>query len=106
MGGLGLGLTQHGAGHAQVLDEEDLLLETPHEVLAPPGESLDPPADQGIRELLRFERARPAGVEDLHAQQAVTLHEWGQLATDCLDLGKLGQGAPAYVSNAARGGGP
>jgi len=54
--GLGLGLAQNGAGHAQVLGEEHVVLEAPHQVLAPPAKGVDAPPLQRCRELGRCER--------------------------------------------------
>ncbi len=91
VGRLGSRLTEDRPGHPQVLDEEDLVGETPYEVLAAPLQALHAPPHERVGQLLRGERARPAGVEDLHARQAPTLHEGGKLAADRLDLGELGQ---------------
>ena len=89
-----------------MLREEHLISEAPQEVLAAPVETLDAPPHKCVGQLLGRERARPARVEDLDAQQAPALDERGKLAADGLDLGELGQGLPSiWRLNAARAGG-
>jgi hypothetical protein len=93
MRGLGPRLAEHGPGHAQVLDEMDLVVEMPHEVLAAPRKALDPPPAQRVGQFMRLQRPRPARVQDLDGPQAPALHERRELASDRLDLGQLGHGA-------------
>ncbi len=85
------GLAQHRTGHAQVLSKEDLIAQAPEEVLAASVQTLDAPPHERVGQLVGRERARPARVEDLDAQQAAALDQGGELAADGLDLGELGQ---------------
>src|ERR671939_25118 len=55
---------QQRAGHAEVHEQEDVVLELPHQVLAAPRQSRDAPALDGRRQLGRRERLAPAGVVD------------------------------------------
>ena len=73
--GLWLGVHEHGAGHTQVLCEVELVLEAPKQVLAASAEALHAPAAQGVLELRRRHRARPARVEDLDLCQRLALHD-------------------------------
>src|SRR5690348_15314212 len=63
------GIPQQRAGHAQVLSKEDVVLETPKQVLAAPRERLDAPALERRRKLRGRERVRPALVADLCCNQ-------------------------------------
>ena len=103
---LGPGLAEHGAGHAQVLDEVDLVVEHPDQVLAAPLEPLHAPPAQRVGQLVGLQRPRPARVEDLDLAHAAALDERRELASDGLDLGKLGHAPqlmrPARGSGTAR----
>ena len=84
---LGVGIEQHCAGHAQVLNQVHIILQVPNQVLALPAKRLHPPPLQRIGQFARLERSRPARVEDLHALQPASLYQRGELAPDRLDLG-------------------
>ena len=87
---LGVGVGQDPAGHAQMLGEVDVALEAPQQVLAPPSQPLHAAPDERRHELLGGQRTRPARVENLHPLEHHALHERGELASDRLDLWKLG----------------
>ena len=90
--GLGVGVGEHRARHAQVLGEVDVALEVPQQVLAAPAQSsLHAPA-------LRARRSSSAGASGRDQRgsristcaQPPALDERGELAADRLDLGQLG----------------
>jgi hypothetical protein len=70
-----------------VHEQEGLVLELPHEVLAAPAELLHAPALDGVDERLGQEGKAPAGIGDLHALDDAPLDEGRELAADRLDLG-------------------
>ena len=94
--GSGSGSDSSDARHAQVLGQVDVALKAPQQVLATPSQPLDTTSGQGAGELLGGERPRPARVEDLQALEHRPLDERRELASDRLDLGKLGHRALAY----------
>ena len=95
---LGPGLAEHRARHAQVLDEVDLVVEHPDQVLAAALEPQHASPAQRIGQFVRLQRTRPAGVEDLDLAHAPALDERRELASDGLDLGKLGHGRPSLCA--------
>jgi hypothetical protein len=94
MGGA-VGGEQQVARHPQVHDEEDLVLELPHEVLAAPRNALDRAAGDGGLDVCRVRGLAPSGVEYLHVRDHAPLDRGGQEALDRLDFGQLGH-APEH----------
>jgi hypothetical protein len=86
---------QERAGHAQVHEQERVVLEPPDQVLAPPAELRDRAAFQRRGQLRGRERARPALVEHLEPLQRAVLHVRREVAADRLDLGQLGHAGSA-----------
>src|SRR5947199_10360791 len=87
---LARGVPQQRARHAQVLGEEDVVLETPKQILAAPREAFDAPALEPRRKLRGRQRVRPALVPDLRSNQPPALDKRGELTLDRLNLGELG----------------
>ena len=81
---------QQHARHAQVHEQERVVLELPHEVLAAPREPLDAPPLERVADRAGLERQAPAGVEDVERRQLAPLDDGRELAADRLDLGELG----------------
>ncbi len=100
MAGLRARFRQDGAGHAQVLGQVDLIGEAPHQILAAATQLLHAPPEERVGKFLGRERTRPARIENLDPDQPPALHQGRQLASDRLDLGKLGHGSPAYEHRA------
>src|SRR5204863_38275 len=87
---LARGIPQQRTRHAQMLGEEDVVLETPKQILAAPREAFDAPALERRRKLRGRQRVRPALVPDLRSNQTAALDKRGELAPDRLNLGELG----------------
>jgi hypothetical protein len=81
---------QERAGHPQVHEQEDLILQLPHEVLAAPAERLHAASRHGLDDRGRVQRQAPARVVDTQVGQLPTLDDRGQPAADRLDFGQLG----------------
>ena len=87
---LDIGVQQERAGHAQVGQQERLVVELPHQVLAAAPDAVDAVAAQLVLDLGRRERTCPPRVEDLDTLQRAPLEVGRELAADRLDFGQLG----------------
>ncbi len=81
---------QQRPGHAQMDEQEHLVLELPHEVLAAPAEPLHVPAGDRVDDALGRQREAPARVSHLQGAQPAPLDVRREVAPDGLDLGQLG----------------
>ena len=85
-----LGVVEQVAGHAQVDQQEQLVLELRDQVLAAPSERLHAAADERAEHLVRRTRRGPARVAHAVDDEHAPLQPRGELAADRLDLGQLG----------------
>ena len=99
----GRGVEQQRPRHAQVHQQEDVVGELPHEVLAAARELVDHAALDRRCHLGRGEGARPAGVEDLDGPQRPAFDVGRQVAADRLDFGELGHRPSRLEARMRRG---
>jgi hypothetical protein len=81
---------QERAGHAQVHEEEDVVLELPDEVLAPPPEALHAASRDGVDDRGRVEGQAPPWIVNTQLGEEQAVDHGRQPAADRLDLGQLG----------------